>query len=64
VSASYRHKIVRGNNREPLDFDDGVDAEDGCVLCGGPIVPLGTLGNTEYARCQACGMPQSRRVVS
>lgn len=27
-----------------------------CPACGGPLVVLGQLGNTEHYRCQACGL--------
>jgi hypothetical protein len=31
------------------------DAPGGCPLCGGPLVPLGTLGRVEHFRCRDCG---------
>ena len=30
------------------------DIQD-CVLCEGPLISLGTLGNREHFRCRNCG---------
>jgi len=57
-----QQKLVRGHTPEPLDLDECIDTDDGCAMCGGPLVPLGTLGNLEHSRCRDCGMDQSRRV--
>ena len=35
-------------------FDDG-----GCVLCGGNLNYLGTLGRRAWFRCRNCGMDSS-----
>jgi hypothetical protein len=31
-----------------------------CQLCGGPLVPLGRLGNRDHLTCRDCGMACSR----
>jgi len=30
--------------------------ENDCPVCGGVLVPLGTLGIRDYFRCRDCGM--------
>jgi hypothetical protein len=30
-----------------------------CETCGGPLVPLGTLGNLMWFRCRDCGQELS-----
>lgn len=30
-----------------------------CLACGGPVVPMGTLGQLEHGRCRNCGITQS-----
>jgi hypothetical protein len=58
-----RNKLAYGHaSIDHLDVDEHIETDDGCVLCGGPLVPLGTLGNLEHSRCRNCGMDQSRRV--
>lgn len=38
----------------------GLEAEDDepeeCALCGGPLMEMGTLGQTQHLRCRNCGM--------
>ena len=33
--------------------------ESTCCTCGGPLVPLGSLGQLDWHRCRDCGMDQS-----
>lgn len=35
-----------------------------CGVCGGEVVPLGTMGNLEHGRCRQCGMEMSQPVSS
>lgn len=37
-------------------------AED-CAMCGGPLQPLGQLGNRLHLRCRNCGIDCSRAVA-
>ena len=36
------------------------DDSDSCVLCGGILVYLGTLGRLLWLRCRDCGMEQNQ----
>ena len=38
----------------------GVPLDWACYCCGGPVVPMGALGNREHGRCRNCGADQSR----
>jgi hypothetical protein len=33
-----------------------------CHLCGGYLLPMGTLGRTNWGRCQDCGAEQGEPV--
>ena len=63
-----QHGLFAGGNsherRGDLDDEDLDEGLEGCCICGGPLVPLGTLGNRQHARCRNCGMDQSVEVVS
>ena len=54
----HRMRGVQGNPRD----DDGDDILP-CNLCGGELVPLGTLGKLQHFRCRACGMESSTELT-
>lgn len=31
-----------------------------CYVCGGPVLPMGHLGNRDHGRCRNCSADQSR----
>ena len=39
-------------DESPLDWT--------CYCCGGPVLPMGALGNRDHGRCRNCGADQSR----
>lgn len=41
------------------DNNDPDDVGDICQVCGGPLYPLGTLGQLTWKRCRNCGMEYS-----
>lgn len=43
---------------------DEVDLAARCSVCGGPLMPLGTLGNIDHFRCRNCGMDSHARSAS
>jgi len=46
---------------EPEPDDEPSDWGD-CALCGGPIYPMGVLGNREHGQCRHCGIEVSRDI--
>ena len=59
--------LVTCHKDTPVDFD--LDASDviedlrgrfddvqACLICGGPLMKIGTLGRTRHCRCRNCGM--------
>jgi len=38
------------------------DDDDPCSACGGPLVPLGVLGDLVHLRCRDCGLQSSQKV--
>ena len=47
--------------RAPVDTSD--DAPRACGICGGPLVPLGTLGRLAWSRCRNCGSQEVDRTT-
>lgn len=44
-----------------LAFDDENEREGGdCSQCGGPLIPLGSLGSRKHYRCRNCGAQSSK----
>jgi hypothetical protein len=43
-----------------LTADDEDDGGHQCSQCGGPLVPLGSLGKRKHYRCRNCGMDSSK----
>lgn len=50
------------NDREQ-EMEQDASADD-CVMCGGPLQLLGSLGSRAHYRCRGCGMECSRALVS
>jgi len=44
------------------DWHDDEPDPDECLMCGGLLLSLGTLGRLDWFRCRDCGMDQSRGV--
>ena len=54
VTGSYlKPKEAR---EDELEFEGDPIPNPECPICGGPGIPLGTMGKREYFRCQDCGM--------
>ena len=34
-----------------------------CIMCGGPVLMMGVLGDRQHGRCRNCGVDQSVEVV-
>ena len=58
---SYNPKTKEVELSEPEPDDEPEPRAWGeCALCGGPIYPMGVLGNLEHGQCRHCGIEVSR----